>query len=117
KYRSAGVVSGDAVVGDVAGKAAIIIDDLISSGTTMVRAAEACQARGAISVYAAATHGVFGGKAGEVLANPALEQIVVTNTSLHSGSHRVRSSTRWRFLTPLDFLLKRSEEATPANRL
>jgi len=80
KYRSAGIVSGDAVVGDVAGKAAIIIDDLISSGTTMVRAAEACRGRGATSVYAAATHGVFGGKAGEVLANPALEQIVVTNT-------------------------------------
>jgi ribose-phosphate pyrophosphokinase len=80
KHRSEGLVSGDAVVGDVANKAAIIIDDLISSGATMVRAAEACRARGATSVYAAATHGVFGGKAGEVLANPALEQIVVTNT-------------------------------------
>ena len=80
KYRSAGVVSGEAVVGEVAGKVAIIIDDLISSGATLVRAAEACRARGATAVYAAASHGVFGAKAAETLSNPALEQIVVTNT-------------------------------------
>jgi ribose-phosphate pyrophosphokinase len=80
KYRSAGVVSGDAVVGDVHGKVAIIIDDLISSGTTLVRASEACRTRGAIAVYAAASHGVFGGKAAETLSNRALDQIVVTNT-------------------------------------
>jgi ribose-phosphate pyrophosphokinase len=80
KYRSAGVVSGEAVVGEVGGRVAIIIDDLISSGTTLVRAAEACRARGAIAVYAAASHGVFGAKAAETLSNPALEQIVVTNT-------------------------------------
>ena len=80
KYRSAGVVSGEAVIGEVCGKVAIIIDDLISSGTTLVRAAEACRARGATAVYAAASHGVFGAKAAETLSNPALEQIVVTNT-------------------------------------
>lgn len=80
KYRSAGVVSGEAVIGDVDGKVAIIIDDLISSGTTMVRAAEACRARGAAAVYGAASHGVFGSKATETLSNPALEKIVVTNT-------------------------------------
>ena len=80
KYRSAGVVTGEAVVGEVAGTVAIIIDDLISSGTTLVRASEACRARGSIAVYAAASHGVFGSKAAETLSNPALEQIVVTNT-------------------------------------
>jgi ribose-phosphate pyrophosphokinase len=80
KYRSGGVVSGDAVVGDVAGKAAIIIDDLISSGTTLVRAAEACRSRGVTAVYGAASHGVFGSKAGETLSHPALERIVITNT-------------------------------------
>jgi len=80
KYRSAGVVSGEAVIGDVSGKVAIIIDDLISSGTTLVRAAEACRSRGATAVYGAASHGVFGGKATETLSNPALEEIVVTNT-------------------------------------
>jgi ribose-phosphate pyrophosphokinase len=80
KYRSAGVVSGEAVVGDVAQRTAIIIDDLISSGTTLVRAAEACRARGAETVYAAASHAAFVGKASTVLAHPALEKVVVTNT-------------------------------------
>jgi ribose-phosphate pyrophosphokinase len=80
KHRSSGIVSGDAVIGDVGGKLAIIIDDLISSGTTLVRAAQACRERGATAVYAAASHGVFGARATETLSNPALEKIVVTNT-------------------------------------
>jgi ribose-phosphate pyrophosphokinase len=80
KKRSGGVVSGNAVVGDVQGRTAIILDDLISSGTTLARAAEACQTRGANRIFAAASHGVFVGKAGDVLDNPALEQIVVTDT-------------------------------------
>jgi ribose-phosphate pyrophosphokinase len=80
KYRSAGVVSGEAVVGEVADKVAILIDDLISSGTTLARAAEACHARGARAIYAAASHGAFVGKASEVLGHPALGKVVVTNT-------------------------------------
>ena len=80
KYRSAGVVSGETVVGEVAGKTALIIDDLISSGTTLARAASACKARGASRIFAAATHGVFAGEAGKVLADPALDQVVVTDS-------------------------------------
>jgi ribose-phosphate pyrophosphokinase len=80
KYRSEGVVSGEAVVGDVSGKMAIIIDDLISSGTTLARAAESCRARGATKVYAAASHGVFSGKASQTLSNSALEKVVITDT-------------------------------------
>lgn len=80
KYRSAGVVSGEAVIGEVTGKTAIIIDDLISSGTTLLRAAEACRARGATTIYAAASHGLFVGDANTVLAHPALEKVVVTDT-------------------------------------
>ncbi|HEX7970801.1 MAG TPA: ribose-phosphate pyrophosphokinase [Thiobacillus sp.] len=80
KYRSAGVVSGDAVVGDVAGKTAIVVDDLVSSGTTLARAAAACKRLGAARVLAAATHGVFAGEAGNVLLNPALDELVVTDS-------------------------------------
>jgi len=80
KYRSAGLVSGEAVVGDVANKIAIVIDDLISSGTTLARAAQACKARRATTVYAAATHGVFATNASQVLAGAPLEKLVVTNT-------------------------------------
>jgi ribose-phosphate pyrophosphokinase len=80
KYRSSGVVSGEAIVGQVAGKTALIIDDLISSGTTLARAATACKALGASRVFAAATHGVFVGEAGKLLADPALDQVIVTDS-------------------------------------
>ncbi|HEY0945013.1 MAG TPA: ribose-phosphate pyrophosphokinase [Opitutaceae bacterium] len=80
KYRSEGVVSGTALVGDLKGRTAIVVDDLISSGTTLARAAETCRDHGATRVYAAATHGVFSSKAGEVLSHPALDRIVVTDT-------------------------------------
>lgn len=60
KYRSAGVVSGESLVGEVAGRAAIIIEDLISTGGTIARAVAACRQRGAKIVYAAASHGIFG---------------------------------------------------------
>lgn len=80
KYRSDEVVSGELLVGDVKGKDAIIVDDLIGSGTTLARAAESCLKYGAARVFAAATHGLFVGRAPTVLASPALQQIVVTDT-------------------------------------
>jgi len=80
KYRSGGVVSGDALVGDVEGRTAIIVDDLISAGNTLVRAARACRAKGAPRVLAAATHGVFAPAADTVLAGDEIERIVVTDT-------------------------------------
>lgn len=80
KYRSSGVVSGDRISGDIQGRIAIIIDDLISSGTTLVRTAKACHQQGASNVYAAATHGAFTEASNRILADPALEKIVITNT-------------------------------------
>jgi ribose-phosphate pyrophosphokinase len=80
KRRSKGVVSGDLLVGDVAGRNVIIIDDLVSSGTTLQRAVEACKAQGAKRIWAAATHGLFTAKAAELLANPALESLAVTDS-------------------------------------
>ena len=80
KYRSLGVVSGDMVVGDVKGKDVLIIDDLISTGTTIARTARACRGLGATRVFAAATHGLFMEGAEEALADNALERIVVTDT-------------------------------------
>lgn len=80
KRRSEGVVSGEAVVGEVGGATAIIVDDLISSGTTLARAAAACSAKGARRVFAAATHGLFVGAADKVLAESALEKVLVTDS-------------------------------------
>jgi ribose-phosphate pyrophosphokinase len=80
KQRSSGVVSGESLVGAVEGRTVIVIDDLISTGTTLLRAAKASRKLGASKVYAAATHGLFVGDANRVLAEPAMDEIVVTNT-------------------------------------
>lgn len=80
KQRSEDVVSGKALVGEVEDKVAIIIDDLISSGTTLSRAATACLDKGAKKVYAACTHGLFVKDANQVMADPVLEKVLVTNT-------------------------------------
>ncbi|WP_448205666.1 ribose-phosphate diphosphokinase [Azospirillum sp. sgz302134] len=79
KTRSSGVVRGDTLVGDVKGRAVVILDDLISTGTTMMRAASACRAAGCGPVFAAATHGVFVGAA-DVVASPLFDRIIVTDT-------------------------------------
>lgn len=80
KVRSQGTVSGETMVGQVKGKTVIILDDLISTGTTMARAAKACNKKGAAAVYAVATHGAFLQKADEVFRDVAVTGIVVTNT-------------------------------------
>jgi ribose-phosphate pyrophosphokinase len=80
KKRSGGVVSGGTLVGDVDGSTALILDDLISTGSTIAQAAMACQQGGAEAVYAAATHGLFAGDAPSKLGLDALDGLVVTDT-------------------------------------
>jgi len=80
KHRSEGVVSGEAVVGELENRTAIIVDDLISSGTTLARAAAACKRLGAGKVFAAASHGAFNGAAAEMLADQALDKVLVTDS-------------------------------------
>lgn len=79
KARAKGVMRGGRVVGDVAGTA-IIIDDLISTGGTLLHAAAACRESGASRVYAAATHGIFVGNASKLLSGAELDGVVVTDT-------------------------------------
>ncbi len=99
KYRSGGVVSGELLAGDVNGKVAVIIDDLISTGGTLVRAARACRAAGATKVFAAAAHGLFVGGAPDLFAAPELDGITVTNTV---PPFRVPAGTAANRLTVLD---------------
>jgi ribose-phosphate pyrophosphokinase len=68
------------IVGDVQGKHAVIIDDMISTGGTLAKAAEALVARGAKGVTACATHGIFAGDAVNVLERSVIDRIVITNT-------------------------------------
>jgi ribose-phosphate pyrophosphokinase len=68
------------VVGDLKGKTAIIIDDMISTGGTLVKAAEALLERGAISVVTCATHGIFAGDAAKKFVDSPIAEVIVTNT-------------------------------------
>jgi ribose-phosphate pyrophosphokinase len=68
------------VIGDVRGKIAILSDDMILTGGTLIAAASALRAAGATEVYACATHGLFSGNAFEKIANSELSRVTVTNT-------------------------------------
>lgn len=80
KRRSRGVVSGDLFAGDVDEKVVFLIDDMISTGGTMLRAARACRERGAKQVHAIATHGLFSKGAEALFTDPAIGRIVVTDS-------------------------------------
>ena len=80
KLRAGGIVTGKPVVGDLAGRCAIILDDLIGSGTTLSLVAGHCLALGATEVHAAATHGLFLADACEKLGNGTLASVVVTDS-------------------------------------
>ena len=79
KRRSAGVVSGDIFAGEAEGRTALIVDDLISTGHTLLRAAEAVRAAGARHVIAYATHGLFMQGSAQVVTDPAIDQFVITD--------------------------------------
>jgi ribose-phosphate pyrophosphokinase len=68
------------VIGDVAEKTALLVDDMIGTAGTLVAAAQAVRGAGARRIYAAATHGNFSGNAWENLAAAGFEQVVVTDT-------------------------------------
>ncbi len=68
------------VIGDVAGKTCLILDDIIDTAGTLVKTVDALYNAGAISVYACASHAVLSGPAIERIANSRLEQVVVTDT-------------------------------------
>ena len=80
KYREKGVVSGHMVVGEIENKAVLIVDDLISTGGTIARVADVCRARGAASVTAIATHGLFVDPASTIMASKALDKTMVTSS-------------------------------------
>jgi ribose-phosphate pyrophosphokinase len=73
-------VSVHEIVGQVEGRVCLIVDDMIDTGRTIVLAAEALRKAGAIGVVVAATHAVFSHPALELLQNPAISEVVVTDT-------------------------------------
>jgi ribose-phosphate pyrophosphokinase len=68
------------MVGDVEGKTAVIVDDMISTGGTLVEAARLLKERGAERIFVSATHGIFAGDALERIHESAIEEVIVTDT-------------------------------------
>src|SRR6202161_511294 len=68
------------LIGEVRGRTALIVDDIIDTAGTLVKTAEALMDAGASAVYAGATHAVLSGKAVERIANSPLKEVVVTNS-------------------------------------
>jgi ribose-phosphate pyrophosphokinase len=68
------------MVGDVRGKTAVIVDDMISTGGTLIEAADMLVERGAAEVYACATHGIFAGGAADLIQASCIKEVITTNT-------------------------------------
>jgi ribose-phosphate pyrophosphokinase len=68
------------IIGNVEGKIAILVDDIIDTAGTIVKAAEALKRRGATAIYACATHGVLSGPAIDRLKESCIKQLILTDT-------------------------------------
>jgi len=68
------------IIGDVEGKDVILVDDMVDTAGTLVKAAEALKQRGATSVMACCTHGVLSGNAYERVANGVLDELIISDT-------------------------------------
>lgn len=93
------------IIGDVSGRTAVIVDDIIDTAGTICKAASALKNKGAVAVVAYVTHPVLSGNAVEQITTSELDEIVVTDTIPLSES--ARKCSRIRFLS-LDIVLAES---------
>jgi ribose-phosphate pyrophosphokinase len=68
------------VIGEVGGRNVVLVDDMISTATSITEAARACRKHGAKDIFICATHAVLSGKAVEKLAKAPIKEVVVTDT-------------------------------------
>ena len=80
KNRSGDLLSGDTFVGDVTAKRVVLVDDLVSSGSTLLRAAAACRRAGATRVDGAVTHATFAAEAARLFGPQGLDSVTVTDS-------------------------------------
>lgn len=86
KSRSDDVVTGDAFVGDVAGKRVVLVDDLVSSGGTILRAVDACRRAGSARIDVAVTHAAFCPEARRLFTKEGPDSVLVTDSVALEGS-------------------------------
>ncbi len=81
------------VIGDVEGKTAVLVDDMIDTGGTISEGARLLRQEGAREVYACATHAVFSPPASQRLSSGLFEEVIVTNTIPVAGDNRFEQLT------------------------
>ncbi len=89
------------IIGDVAGRDCVLVDDMIDTGGTLCKAAEALKERGAKRVFAYATHPIFSGNAANNLRNSVIDEVVVCDTI--PLSDEIKSLPNVRTLTPVRY--------------
>ena len=90
------------LIGDVRGKIAIILDDMIDTAGTLTQAAKALKENGASAIYACATHGVLSGPAIERINNSDIEEVLLTDTIPAGEKHQ--QTGKLRMLSVADLL-------------
>ncbi|WP_333608100.1 ribose-phosphate pyrophosphokinase [Arsukibacterium sp.] len=89
------------IIGDVKDRDCIIVDDMIDTGGTLCKAAEALKEQGAKRVFAYATHAVFSGRAPEIIANSVIDELIITDTIPLSAEMKAISKVRQLTLSDL----------------
>jgi ribose-phosphate pyrophosphokinase len=89
------------IIGDVEGRACILIDDIVDSGGTLSNAADALLKNGATEVYAYCSHGVLSGKAVERIQNSKLKSMVVTDSITPTSAQQACPNIRTISIAPL----------------
>ena len=82
------------IIGDVAGRSCLLVDDIVDSGGTLCNAAEALLEKGATEVYAFITHGVLSGGAVSRIANSKLKELVITDSIMPTEAVKVARNIR-----------------------
>ena len=101
RRERAGVSEVMNVIGDVAGKACILVDDLVDSGGTLINAAQALMARGAKSASVYVTHGVLSGEAAQKIAASCIESLTMTDSIQATEAGRAAANIRQFTIAPI----------------
>jgi len=101
RRERAGVSEVMNIIGDVAGRRCILVDDIVDSAGTLCNAAEALVDSGAAGVYAYVTHGVLSGGAVGRVASSSIEELVLTDSIVATEAVRVSHNIRQLTIAPL----------------
>lgn len=97
------------IIGDIAGKRTLLCDDLLDTGGTFIKGAEALVSKGAREVYACCTHGLLSGDCPQRIKDSAIKEVVITNTIPISEESMERSGNKIRVLTVAPIFAKAIE--------